>query len=160
MEQLPPFSDYDLKKGRTYIYPTAPNGSRIKPLYPFGFGLSYTDFQYGKLQLAGDQIPADGTLQARITLTNTGKRTGEKVVQLYIHPKKSKTVRPVKQLTGFERIPLKPGETKTVAFSVPTENFASSDVNKKVFSAEPGEYEFIAGSSQADIRSIAKLTVK
>ncbi len=160
VEQLPPFSDYDLRKGRTYMYPTAPDGSRIKPLYPFGFGLSYTDFQYGNLQLAGDQILADDTLQARIAITNTGKRTGEEVVQLYIHPKKSKAGRPVKQLVGFERIPLKPGETKTVAFSVPTENFTSWDVNKKAFSAEAGEYEIMAGSSSADIRSIAKFTVK
>ena len=115
-ENFPSFSDYDIRKGRTYMYgKNSKDNSKISEvLYPFGFGLSYTQFSYGKLNIPNKQIDANGNVKARITVKNIGIRAGDEVVQLYAHDEKSSVLRPEKQLVCFERIHLLPNESKVV----------------------------------------------
>jgi beta-glucosidase-like glycosyl hydrolase len=110
--QVPPQDEYDVTKGFTYMYL---NG---KPLFPFGHGLSYTRFKYSNLQVSPRQIPATGKVTVRVDVENTGKRTGDEVVQLYVHEVECSVKRPSKELRGFERVPLRPGQKKTVAFTL------------------------------------------
>ena len=140
-DQLPDFEDYAMK-GRTYRY------FDKKPLYPFGFGLSYTKFKYANLQ-----IPADGTAEKDFTITaevsNIGDRDGEEVVELYLKDEKASTPRPIVQLEGFERISLKKGETKTVHFTI-TPRQLSMINNKKQLVVEPGKFTVSIGGKQPD----------
>ena len=135
------------------MYNTLRDGTSAEPLYPFGYGLSYTSFSYGKLRMVSDEIPASGNLTASIEVTNTGNRLGDEVVQLYIRDRECSVVRPEKQLVGFERITLEPGESRTVSFNVPAEELAFWDAGSGGWIVEPGEFEVMAGSSSADIRS-------
>jgi beta-glucosidase-like glycosyl hydrolase len=107
--QVPPQDEYDVTKGFTYMYL---NG---KPLFPFGHGLSYTRFKYSNLQVSPRQIPATGKVTVRVDVENTGKRAGDEVVQLYVHQVECSVKRPSKELRGFERVTLRPGQKKTVA---------------------------------------------
>ncbi len=157
--QLTSFSDYDIRKGRTYMYNTLQDGTSVEPLYPFGFGLSYTRFSYGKLKIASGEISVSGNLDASIEVTNSGNRTGDEVVQLYFRDKESSVIRPDKQLVGFERISLKPGESKTVCFNVAAEELAYWDINTRNWMVEPGEFEVMIGSSSRDIRSSGQFRV-
>ncbi len=110
--QVPSQNEYDVTKGFTYMYI---NG---KPLFPFGHGLSYTTFSYSNLKFSARQIPASGVVTVTATVTNTGKRAGDEVVQLYVHDVVSSVKRPQKELRGFKRITLQAGEQKTVQLSV------------------------------------------
>ena len=153
VNQLPDISDYDIRKGRTYMYTTDQDGNEIDPLYRFGYGLSYTSFSYKKMKIESENISNSDSLEVSIKVTNTGSRAGDEVVQLYIRDKKSNAIRPVKQLMGFERIPLKPKESKTVSFVVPAKELAFWDVKTKSFIVEPGDFEVMIGSSSEDIKS-------
>jgi beta-glucosidase len=119
------------------------------PLYPFGFGLSYTTYTYGKPVLATPEIGRSGTTTLSVPVTNTGRRAGTEIVQLYVHPKSSSTVQPVKRLVGFTRILLKPGETRTATFPIGAEqlNVWNLDMKRVV---EPGEFDFMVGPSSVD----------
>lgn len=119
------------------------------PLFPFGYGLSYTTFGYDNLQLATDKLAANGTLEISFDLTNTGKYDGTEVVQLYVQDTFGSVTRPVKELKGFQRVPLKQGEKKTVTFSLPVEELAfwNIDMQKVV---EPGEFNLWVGPSSAE----------
>ena len=119
------------------------------PLFPFGYGLSYTTFGYDNLQLANDKLAANGTLEISFDLTNTGKYDGTEVVQLYVQDTFGSVTRPVKELKGFQRVPLKQGEKKTVTFSLPVEELAfwNIDMQKVV---EPGEFDLWVGPSSAE----------
>ncbi len=119
------------------------------PLFPFGYGLSYTTFGYDNLQLANDKLAANGTLEISFDLTNTGKYDGTEVVQLYVQDTFGSVTRPVKELKGFQRVPLKQGEKKTVTFSLPVEELAfwNIDMQKVV---EPGEFNLWVGPSSAE----------
>jgi beta-glucosidase len=139
VDQLPPFETYDIK-GRTYRYFTG------QPLYPFGFGLSYTSFGYSDLKLPG-QIEAGMPLSVSVKVTNTGKLTGDEVVQLYVTDEKATTPRPIRQLEGFERISLQPGESKVVEFSVALRQLSIiNDKDSRVI--EPGWFTVAVGGKQ------------
>ncbi len=143
LDQLPPFEDYGMA-GRTYRYMTQ------VPLYPFGYGLSYTRFEYSNLRLSAAAIPADGRLQVSLDVKNCGSRAGDEVVQLYVRYPGSRVTRPVKELRGFRRIALQPGETQPVAFTLEAGDLAYYDEGG--FVVEPGTVQALLGSSSADIR--------
>ncbi len=137
---LPPFTDYAMAN-RTYRY------FRGKPLYPFGHGLSYTTFAYGNLQLSKATISADEPLTVQADVTNTGQRAGDEVVQLYLSYPATSPRNPIRQLRGFRRISLAPGETKTVRFTLTPQDLALvNDAGQRV--VEPGEYRVNIGGRQ------------
>ncbi|WP_158826867.1 glycoside hydrolase family 3 C-terminal domain-containing protein [Mucilaginibacter lacusdianchii] len=125
----------------------------IKPLFAFGHGLSYTTFQYGKVTADKKSITASDKITFSVNVKNTGSRDGEEVVQLYISDPKSSVQRPVKELKGFEKISLKPGEQKTVTFTVDKSALSFFDAAKHDWVAEPGSFEALVGSSSADIKT-------
>ncbi len=161
-ENFPSFSDYDVRKGRTYMYGNnVKDNSRISEvLYPFGYGLSYTQFTYGKLQVISRNVDATGNVTAKITVKNSGKRAGDEVVQLYAHQGKSSVLRPEKQLVCFERITLQPNESKIVELVFPAKDLAFYDVNMKSFVVEPGIFKLMVGASSTDIKSTGEISIK
>ncbi len=163
-DQLPSIRDYDIRKGRTYMYPvlTDEKGVRteIHPLYPFGFGLSYTQFSYDHLDIFPKQTGPEGSVWIRMKIQNTGSVPGEEVVQLYLSGDNAGKDRPVKQLAGFERIFLNPGQTKTVEFRIHPSDLATWDQTKKTFNINPGTFQVMAGGSSEDIRLKGKFTLK
>lgn len=118
------------------------------PLYPFGWGLSYTSFTYGKPTLDRAAIPVGGAARVSVSVTNSGARAGDEVVQMYLHPKVSSVVQPVKRLAGFQRVHLKPGQTTTVSFPVGPEQLAIWDLQMKR-AVEPGQVEVMVGPNSA-----------
>lgn len=133
-------------------YRYADKEKKVTPLFPFGHGLSYTTFEYGKPQLSAKTMPTDGSITLRVDVTNTGLRVGREVVQLYISDKKSSLPRPVKELKAFQKIQLQPGETKTVEFVITNSMLQFFDPAKHAWVAEPGEFDAIVGASAGDIR--------
>ncbi|HEY5971450.1 MAG TPA: beta-glucosidase BglX [Pseudoxanthomonas sp.] len=119
------------------------------PLYAFGHGLSYTSFRYGALRLSEEKIPANGTLQVEVTVTNTGTRAGDEVVQLYLRDDVASITRPVKQLRGFRRIHLLPGKSQTLAFTLTGDDLAFYDSAMKRV-VEPGTFTVFAGGNSVD----------
>ncbi len=119
------------------------------PLYPFGYGLSYTSFEYQKLSLSSEQIRRDESLKVKINVSNTGKRSGKEIVQLYIRDKVCSCTRPVKELKDFKKIFLKAGETKTVEFLVTPDKLGFYNM-KNEFVVEPGDIEIMVGRSSED----------
>ena len=136
------------------------NSGISEVLYPFGYGLSYTRFSYGKLEVITKNVDSSGNITAKITIKNSGKLAGDEVVQLYGHQEKSGVLRPEKQLVSFERITLKPKEQKTVELIFPAKDLAFYDVNKKRFVVEPGVFKLMVGSSSADIKSTGQVEIK
>ena len=126
---------------------------RNDPLYPFGYGLSYTTFEYGKPRLSGTTMNANGTLTLTVNVKNTGKYDADEVVQLYIHDVAASISRPVKELKGFERISLKAGESRDVNFTIDVDmlKFYNSDLQ---FVAEPGDFEVMVGGNSRDVQSL------
>ena len=120
------------------------------PLYPFGFGESYTEFEYSDFGLAADEVGPAGTITAEVTVENTGDRAGYEVVQLYTGAETPSVARPVQELTGFQRVHLEPGEAKTVTFELAATQLAYHDRNMELV-VEDGSYEARVGSSAADI---------
>lgn len=134
---------------------SGPNGSGatrvIGELYPFGFGLSYTTFAYSDLEVSPLQQHTQGEYTIKVNVTNTGKRAGDEVVQLYVRDKVSSVVTYDSQLRGFERVSLQPGETRQVTFSLKPEDLQILDRNMN-WTVEPGEFEVMIGASSQDIR--------
>jgi beta-glucosidase len=145
-KQVPPQDEYDISKGFTYMY------LKETPLFPFGHGLSYTNFNYSNLKIRSKTINPDGNQIVSVDVKNTGKMIGDEVVQLYIHDQVSSVIRPSKELRGFQRISLKPGETKTVTITVPGEKLAFYSEAAHRFVVEPGVFDVLVGSSSEDIR--------
>jgi beta-glucosidase len=152
--QVPPQDEYDVTKGFTYMYL---NG---KPLFPFGHGLSYTTFKYSNLRVSPKQIPATGKVTVRVDVVNMGKRAGDEVVQLYLHEVKCSVKRPSKELRGFERVALRPGQKQTVAFTLAGEKLSFWDVQTHGFVVEPGAFDMLVGSSSEDIRVQTSIKVR
>jgi beta-glucosidase len=122
------------------------------PVYPFGFGLSYTQFSYGDLKLSTTTLKGNQTLKANIDVTNSGSRDGKEVVQLYIRDKVGSTTRPVKELKGFQKVELKAGETKTISFNITPEDLRFYNYELK-YAWEPGEFVIMIGGNSRDVKS-------
>jgi beta-glucosidase len=122
-----------------------------EPLYPFGYGLSYTTFAYGDLQLSANNLKGNQTLKASIMLTNTGKYAGAEVVQLYIRDMVGSITRPVKELKGFQKIFVKAGESKTISFNITPNDLKFYNGDLK-YDWEPGEFEIMIGSNSSDVK--------
>jgi beta-glucosidase len=137
-------------------YTDAPND----PLFPFGFGLSYTTFKYSNLKTDKPEMSVNGSIAVSVEVKNTGSRSGEEVVQLYVHKPYASACQPVKLLKGFQKIFIKPGETRTVKFRLSADNLKYYDVNMK-WTAEPGKFEvFVGGNSRDLLKSSIELTNK
>lgn len=148
---LPDYYDHKPSANRSYEFSTR------QPLFPFGFGLSYTTFKFDNLRVEPQQILQSGTAKVSVDVTNTGTREGDEVPQLYIHQRVASVTQPVMQLKGLERITLKPGEKRTVTFTITPETLAiwNIDMHRVV---EPGIFDLMVGSS-SDQTSAVKLTV-
>ncbi|WP_373830207.1 glycoside hydrolase family 3 C-terminal domain-containing protein [Bacteroides heparinolyticus] len=141
-------------------YRWADKQKKVKPLFPFGHGLSYTTFEYGKPTVDSKVMTAGGTLTVKVTVSNTGAREGQEVVQLYISDKKSSLPRPVKELKGFRKIKLASGETCEVTFCIDREALSFFDDTKHAWVAEPGRFEAVIASSAADVRGVVPFELK
>lgn len=141
-KDLPPMDDYEITSGRTYMY------FEGEALYPFGYGLSYTSFEYDNMSID----KSDENITVSMILENTGKYKGDEVVQLYVNDVKSSVKRPIKQLVGFERVSLNSGETKTVTLKVSKDKLMFWDEQSDEWVFEAGKFEFMIGASSEDIR--------
>lgn len=143
-KDLPPFNDYSIFNNRTYMY------SDAKPLFPFGHGLSYTTFAYDNLSVSSTAIREGDTLIVSADITNVGDSNGTEIVQLYIRDVKARVPVAKKQLAGFSRVSLSPGETKTVTFPIPFDELSYWDIATQTFIVEPGTFDVIVGKSSSD----------
>jgi beta-glucosidase len=141
LEQLPAFDDYDIRKGRTYMY------LKSEPLYPFGFGLSYTTFKYSDLKVSSDAKPEGVVVKVSVSLRNSGTRAGDEVAQAYAVPPQG-AVGPQKRLVAFKRLRLKPGESKLVdlTFKASQLGVRGADLKPKV---AQGQWKIQVGGSSA-----------
>jgi len=146
---LPVFYNYKPSARRGYLFDDA------SPLFPFGFGLSYTTFEISNVRLEQSSIGIDGATRVLAEVTNAGDREGSEVIQMYIRDRVSSVTRPVRELKGFERVTLKPGETRSLAMDITPASLAFFDVNKE-FVVEPGEFEIMVGRSSrtADLETV------
>jgi beta-glucosidase len=151
VEQLPPFDDYHMT-GRTYRFMTG------EPLYPFGYGLSYTRFEYTNLRLDPQRTNTNGQVGVSLEVKNIGERTGDEVVQIYASYPSSRVARPLKQLVGFQRVALQPGEARTVTFTLAASQLAYYDQGQWV--VEPGRLQVMVGGSSTDIRLAGELQIE
>lgn len=133
---------------------------RLKPTFPFGHGLSYTTFSYGNATIDKKQGTADETFTVKVPVTNTGNRTGQEIVQLYISDCKSTLDRPVKELKGFRKVALAPGETQNVSFPITRDALSYFDPERHEWVCEPGEFQALVGASSGDIRSKVRFKVR
>jgi beta-glucosidase len=146
--QLPDYYYQKPSGRRPYLF------SDSSPLFPFGYGLSYTTFRYSNLRVEPASIPIDGKTRASVDVTNTGARAGDEVVQLYIRDEISSVTRPIKELKGFERVSVKPGETRTVTFSIGPEELRFYDREMKRV-VEPGSFKIMVGPNSVDLTSVS-----
>jgi beta-glucosidase len=154
LEQVPPMMDYNIRDGRTYMY------FKGEPLYPFGFGLSYTTFKLSDLKMSSRQIAKDGTVRVSVDVTNTGSRAGDEVVQLYVKHLGSKVERPRQQLAGFQRVTVQPNETKTVEIALPASRLAYWDTKLQAFRVENEPVSILIGDSSANTPLSATVQVQ
>ncbi len=142
---VPPESKF-IKYNQNYMDVT------MAPAYPFGYGLSYTTYKYGDLSLSANSMGKGGKVTASLTVTNTGKRAGDEVVQLYIHDLAASIIRPVKELKGFKRIHLEAGESQKVDFEINEDmlKFYNADLQ---FVSEPGDFEIMVGPNSSDVQT-------
>jgi beta-glucosidase len=123
------------------------------PLYPFGYGLSYTTFQYGKPELSASSLSMNGTLDVKVTVRNTGNYDGEEVAQLYVRDMVGSITRPVKELKGFQKVMLKKGESRTLTFRLTPEDLKFYNTDLK-FAAEPGDFQVMVGGNSRDVQMV------
>jgi beta-glucosidase len=152
LDQLPAMMDYNIRDGRTYMY------FKGAPLYPFGYGLSYTTFEYSNLKTSADTLGSKDTLKVSVDVRNSGKVAGEEVVQLYVQPPGDGG--PAEELRGFQRVALKPGERKTVEMTLPATSLMRWDLGRHAFVLQPGRFQLLAGASSADIRLKKSITTR
>jgi beta-glucosidase len=143
LADLPPLLDYDIRRGRTHLYATA------EPLWPFGFGLSYTSFEYRTIAISADSIDSGGAVTVSVEIANTGPRAGDEVVQLYVRRTDRRADEPLQSLRGFQRVRLEPGEARTVEFSLEASDLATWSATDRAFEVRRGEIEIVVGGSSA-----------
>jgi beta-glucosidase len=154
VDQLPPFADYGME-GRTYRY------FRGEPVYPFGFGLSYTRFSYAGLRLSRSVLGVGDRLEAAVDVKNVGTRSGGEVVQLYVRRVGSTRPEAIRTLRGFDRVGLAAGEQKRVGFTiVPERDLATYDDTRKAYVVAPGLFEIEVGASSTDVRAHARVRIQ
>lgn len=153
MSDLPAITDYNIHNGRTYMY------YKKTPLFPFGHGLSYTSYTYSNLNISKNTLAINDSVTIRTDITNAGKTAGTEVVQFYAHCHSSLD-RPVKQLIGFDRVTLAPGETKTVSVTLKHAQLSYFNEARNTYDVEAGDVDIYAGSSSADIRLAGKITTE
>jgi len=156
VEELPPLGDYDITKGRTYMF------NKKKVLYPFGHGLSYSTFNYNNLSVDKNMIDSDAKNEVVVSVDvqNTSDIKGDEVVQLYVRDVESSVIQPIKKLKKFKRVTLDKGDITTVTFKLGNEVFSYWDKKKKDWIIEDGEFEIQVGSSSADIKLTTVVTAK
>lgn len=152
--------DIEYKESIFVGYRWADKHTDKEPLFPFGHGLSYTTFDYGKPRVDAKSMFPGGKVTVSVRVKNTGKRTGQETVQLYVSDKKASLPRPVKELKGFQKVTLAPGEEKEVSFIVTREALSFFDDRKHAWVAEPGTFEALIGASATDIRGRVAFTLK
>lgn len=152
---LPVFYNHKPSARRGYLF------DDVSPLFPFGFGLSYTQFRFKNVRLANKKIRRDGSTTVSVDVTNAGRRQGTEVMQMYIRDCVSSVTRPVKELKGFQKISLQPGETKTVKLEITPDSLAFWDVKMK-YTVEPGDFEIMVGNSSrgSDLQKVILTVVK
>ena len=143
--QLPPLMDYNIRDGHTYMY------FKGQPLYPFGFGLSYTAFRFSNLRTSSSHLAKDGEITVSVDVTNTGQRAGDAVVQLYVHYPHSSIDRPREELEGFQRVSVAAGQTRTVHIPLPALRLAFWDNHAQALEVEATPIVLMAGDSSADL---------
>jgi beta-glucosidase len=153
LTQLPPMDDYDIRHGRTYMY------FKGEPLYPFGFGLSYSTFKYSNIKVHASSISRTGGTSISVDIQNTGSRTGDEVVQLYVRRLSADPGSPREQLKGFRRVTLAPGEKRTTSIPVDAGSLAMWDDTTHQLEVKPGAMELLIGSSSSDIRGKGDLQI-
>jgi beta-glucosidase len=153
--ELPDLFDYDIiATDATYLY------YRGTPLYPFGHGLSYTTFEYQNLRLSATTVDADGEITVTVDVVNTGTRPGDEVVQLYTHQQRSRVKQPLRQLRGFARVRLQPGERSTVSLPLRAADLAFWDVSRRRYAVETARHKVLVGRSATAILQTATLHVR
>lgn len=153
LDQLPAMMDYNIRNGRTYMY------FKGDPLYPFGFGLTYTTFRYSNLRTSSAKLPHDGTLLVSVDVTNTGNQAGDEVVQLYVKHPHSKIERPREELKGFRRVALQAGQTRTVEIPLRAATLAYWDEKSSRLQVEAEPLDLMVGASSADVKLTATVKV-
>jgi beta-glucosidase len=153
LDQLPPMMDYNIRHGHTYMY------FRGEPLYPFGYGLSYTTFAYSNLQTSSPRMSHSGEVTVSVDVKNTGSRAGDEVVQLYVRHETSQVMRPRKELRGFARVTLQPNETKTVQMRLAAQSLSYWDEKTSRFVVEDERVRLIVGGSSADAKTETTINI-
>src|SRR5450631_114040 len=146
--QLPDFYNHKPSRNRSYLFDSR------EPLFPFGYGLSYTQIRFENVRVEPKSIRPGGSAKVSVDITNTGDRSGDEVAQLYIHQRVASVTRPVKELRGFKRVSLEPGQKITVDFTLAPEDLSLIDVNMNHV-VEPGTFDLMVGASSAETTSIA-----
>jgi beta-glucosidase len=154
IDQLPPILDYNIRNGRTYMY------KKNKPLFPFGFGLTYTSFKYSDLKPEKSSIKENEEVNLNFSLQNTGKNASDEVIQLYVSFPESKVDRPAIALKGFKRVYVKKGETVTVSIPLKAADLTYWDTQKQSFVLEKSRVKFFIGSSSEDMKLQGEMMVK
>ena len=153
-DQLPPRMDYNIRDGYTYMY------FKGEPLYPFGFGLSYTTFKFSNLRTSATRLAKDGTVMVSVDVTNTGSRSGDAVVQLYVKHLHSAVERPREELEGFQRVTIDAGQTKTVDIALPASRLGYWDTKTHAFRVEAEPVSLMVGDSSANLPLSATVHVE
>jgi beta-glucosidase len=153
-DQLPPRMDYNIRDGYTYMY------FKGEPLFPFGYGLSYTTFKYANLRSSAEVLEKDGSVTVSVDVTNTGSRAGDAVVQMYVKHLGTKVEEPAEALKGFKRVTIQPGETKTVEIPLKASQLAWWDQKLPGFRVEGEPVRVMVGNSSADIQASTTVRVQ
>jgi beta-glucosidase len=153
-DQLLPILDYNLLDGETYLY------SKKKPLYAFGYGLSYTSFDYQGVSTSSPQMDPDGSVQVHVKLKNTGKRGSDEVIEMYVQHLGSSVTRPQLELKGFKRMRIEPGAVKDVALELKARDLAYWDTPGHVWRVEKEKVRILAGGSSDElpVQTIVEIT--
>ena len=152
--------DVEYKDGIYVGYRWTDMQKKTRPLFAFGHGLSYTAFEYGEPELDSTEMSLGGTVTVRVKVTNTGDRAGRETVQMYVGDRKSSLSRPVKELKGFEKVTLAPGESATVSFTVDRDDLSFFDPDRHEWVAEPGKFDIYIAAAADDVRGKVTFELK